>query len=94
MPKRGFDTWWVRVAEKPVMPYSQWELHLLRLRNPRGGSLATEAGQAEGHERPETGTRFVDYGSALRWFKFLQELRYAEAVPRRGILALEPAPGD
>jgi len=75
------------------MPYSQWELHLLRLRNPHGGSLAGEAGQA-GHERLETGTRFVDSASALRWFKFLQELRYAEDAPRRELLALKPAPGE
>lgn len=35
----GFATRRVRVAEEPLTPYMQWELHLLRLRNEVGGGI-------------------------------------------------------
>lgn len=34
---RGFRTRRVRVVEKPMTPYLQWELHVLRLRHKYGG---------------------------------------------------------
>lgn len=37
--EHGFNTWWVRVAEKPITPYLQWEFHLLRLRNQCGDNV-------------------------------------------------------
>jgi hypothetical protein len=37
--RHGFRTWWVRVVEKPITPYLQWELHLLRLRSQCGDNL-------------------------------------------------------
>ncbi|MGW6449771.1 DUF6879 family protein [Lentzea sp. NPDC055074] len=33
----GFTTWRVRVVERPLTEYLQWELHLLRLRDELGG---------------------------------------------------------
>lgn len=38
MARHGFKTWRVRVVEKPITPYLQWELHLLKLRHELGGS--------------------------------------------------------
>jgi hypothetical protein len=35
----GFKTWWVRVVEKPITPYLQWELHSLRLRSQCGDRI-------------------------------------------------------
>ncbi|MEQ4302023.1 DUF6879 family protein [Plantactinospora sp. B6F1] len=35
--ERGFHTRRVRVVEKPITPYLQWELHVLRLRHEYGG---------------------------------------------------------
>jgi len=37
--RHGFRTWWVRVAEKPITPYLQWELYLLRLRSQCGDNI-------------------------------------------------------
>lgn len=37
MAERGFQTRRVRVVEKPITPYLQWELHVLRLRHEYGG---------------------------------------------------------
>jgi len=35
----GFGAWRVRVVEKPISPYLQWELHLLRIRHECGGPV-------------------------------------------------------
>ena len=32
LARRGVKAWWVRIVERPITPYLQWEVHLLRLR--------------------------------------------------------------
>jgi hypothetical protein len=35
----GFSTWWVRVAEKPITPYLQWEFNSYLLRRQYGDKI-------------------------------------------------------
>lgn len=46
-----FDTWWVRVAEKPITSYLQWEFHSYQLRAQLGANMrvvgADQVGQFE-----------------------------------------------
>ncbi|MEU7876145.1 DUF6879 family protein [Dactylosporangium sp. NPDC049140] len=37
--ERGFVTRRVRVVEEPIIPYLQWELHVLRMRDEFGGAV-------------------------------------------------------
>jgi hypothetical protein len=39
LSQRGVETWWVRIVERPVSPYLQWETHLLRLRARFGDNI-------------------------------------------------------
>jgi hypothetical protein len=47
--KAGFVTRRVRIVEKPITPYLQWELHLLRIRHEYGG-LARVVGSEQVRE--------------------------------------------
>lgn len=65
---RGFYTRRVRVVEKPIVPYLQWELHLLRLRDELGGSVrVVDAGQVAGRERAGLLPEIVTLGSTVMY---------------------------
>jgi len=64
--RQGFVNRRVRIVEKPIIPYLQWELHLLRLRHEYGG-LTSVVGpervapyEAQGTPLPEIYTLGLD----------------------------------
>ncbi|MFC4080043.1 DUF6879 family protein [Amycolatopsis samaneae] len=80
--EHGFSTWWVRVVEKPITPYLQWELHLLRLRNQCGDHVrAVRPEQVEWFERDGPLPEVVTLGTDVMY-----EIVYDEnGLPQGGV---------
>lgn len=78
----GFSTWWVRVVEKPISPYLQWELHLLRLRSQCGDNVRVVGlDQIERFEKNGHLPEIVTMGTEVMY-----ELMYDEnGLPEGGI---------
>lgn len=61
----GFVTYRVRVVEQPVVPYLQWELHLLRAREKAGAMIRIVGPEAVAEFEPHRPMReFATLGSA------------------------------